>query len=146
MRTAERAALVRAGAVSEVLTWLGTPYLHQASQKGQGTDCLGLVRGVYRHLFGKEPELPPAYSRRAGREETLVAAAARHLTPVTSPEPGDVLFFRLRRSLPISHCGILIAKDRFVHAHDGQCVTSASLEGFWGEKLAAAYAFPSEVP
>lgn len=24
--------------------WIGTPYLHQASLKGVGTDCLGLVR------------------------------------------------------------------------------------------------------
>ena len=40
--------------------WIGTPYLHQASLKGVGTDCLGLVRGVsvsYTHLT-----LPTIYS------------------------------------------------------------------------------------
>ena len=28
--------------------WIGTPYRHQASLKGVGCDCLGLVRGVWR--------------------------------------------------------------------------------------------------
>ena len=28
--------------------WVGTPYRHQASLKGIGADCLGLVRGVWR--------------------------------------------------------------------------------------------------
>ncbi|HWW12917.1 MAG TPA: peptidase P60, partial [Brevundimonas sp.] len=42
-------------------SWLGTPYRHQASMKGQGADCLGLVRGVWREVVGAEPEATPAY-------------------------------------------------------------------------------------
>ena len=29
-------------------SWIGTPYHHQASVRGVGTDCIGLVRGVWR--------------------------------------------------------------------------------------------------
>ena len=51
--------------------WIGTPYRHQASLKGVGCDCLGLVRGVWREVMGEEPEAPPAYRpagpRRAAR-------------------------------------------------------------------------------
>ena len=43
--------------------WLGTPYHHQASVKGVGCDCLGLIRGVWRELCGPEPEAMPAYTR-----------------------------------------------------------------------------------
>ena len=32
--------------------WLGTPYVHQASSKGSGADCLGLIRGIWREIFG----------------------------------------------------------------------------------------------
>ena len=40
--------------------WLGTPYHHQASVKGVGCDCLGLIRGLWRELCGPEPEkMPP---------------------------------------------------------------------------------------
>ena len=35
--------------------WIGTPYRHQASLKGAGCDCLGLVRGVWREMVGPEP-------------------------------------------------------------------------------------------
>ena len=42
----------RAEILSEARDWLGTPYRHQASLKGAGCDCLGLVRGVWRALEG----------------------------------------------------------------------------------------------
>ena len=35
--------------------WAGTPYHHQASVKGVGCDCLGLIRGLWRELVGDEP-------------------------------------------------------------------------------------------
>jgi NlpC/P60 family putative phage cell wall peptidase len=37
---------IRIGA--EARAWIGTPDRHQASLKGMGCDCLGLVRGVWR--------------------------------------------------------------------------------------------------
>ena len=61
--------------------WLGTPYHHQASLKGVGTDCIGLVRGIYRELYGGEAEAIPAYSRdwaEATGEETLIARLLDH--------------------------------------------------------------------
>ena len=42
--------------------WIGTPYVHQGSARGAGTDCLGLIRGVWRQLYGSEPEVAPAYT------------------------------------------------------------------------------------
>ena len=32
--------------------WIGTPYRHQASKKGVGADCLGLLRGGWRDVIG----------------------------------------------------------------------------------------------
>jgi NlpC/P60 family putative phage cell wall peptidase len=45
--------------------WLGTPYRHQASLKGVGCDCLGLVRGVYAEAYGRPAATGPR--RRAGK-------------------------------------------------------------------------------
>ena len=53
--------LDRARIVAIVRAWCGTPYRHQASRKGVGCDCLGLVRGVYRELHGADPAVIPAY-------------------------------------------------------------------------------------
>jgi len=43
-------------AVREARRWIGTPYVHQACCRGAGTDCLGLIRGVWVALYGREPE------------------------------------------------------------------------------------------
>ena len=43
---------MRAAIVAAARGWLGTPYRHQASVRGEGADCLGLVRGVWRELIG----------------------------------------------------------------------------------------------
>lgn len=51
----ERVACVARG-------WIGTPYRHQASSKAAGADCLGLLRGVWREIYGDEPEAVPAYT------------------------------------------------------------------------------------
>jgi NlpC/P60 family putative phage cell wall peptidase len=42
--------ITRPTIVAETRAWLGTPYRHQASLKGVGCDCLGLVRGVWRAI------------------------------------------------------------------------------------------------
>lgn len=85
--------------VSEARGWLGTPYCHGASVKGVGCDCLGLVRGVWRAVFGGEPERADPYSpdwAEAVGEERLRDAARRHLAeiPVAQARPGDLLLFR----------------------------------------------------
>ncbi|MFZ2468534.1 MAG: peptidase, partial [Parvibaculum sedimenti] len=48
--------LTRAAVVAAARAWIGTPYRHQASCKGAGADCLGLVRGLWREFHGAEPE------------------------------------------------------------------------------------------
>jgi NlpC/P60 family putative phage cell wall peptidase len=138
---------IRKEVIAEARAWIGTPYRHQASRKGVGCDCLGLVRGVWRALYGAEPEIAPAYSpdwAEAGGTEALAAAAARHLVPVAVADaaPGDVLLFRWRPNLPAKHAAILVAENRLVHAHDGCAVTEAYFAGFWRRRLAFAFEFP----
>lgn len=94
-------------------SWIGTPYRHQGSVKGVGCDCLGLVRGIWRELYGAEPEVVPAYAadwaERAG-DERLMAAAGRHFLAVASfaeSLPGDLVLFRFRPHLAAKHAGIL---------------------------------------
>ena len=49
---------MRAEARAAAIRWLGTPYHHQASVRGAGCDCLGLIRGIYgRFHFSHAVEL-----------------------------------------------------------------------------------------
>ncbi len=93
-------------------SWIGTPYVHQASLKGVGCDCLGLLRGVWRELYGEEPQDVPPYSpdwAEATGAETLYMALSRHLTeiPKSALSPGDIALFRMVPRGPAKHCGII---------------------------------------
>ncbi len=133
--------------VATTRKWLGTPYHHQASQRGVGADCIGLVRGVWRDIYGLDAEQPPAYSRdwaEASGEETLLAAATRHLLSVDvgAIAPGDVIVFRLRPGLIAKHAAILATPQSFVHAMENAPACEVALTPWWRRRLAGAFAFP----
>ena len=127
--------------------WIGTPYHHQASVRGVGCDCLGLVRGVYREYTGLDPESPPAYSRdwaEARQAETMLDAASRHLIAVApaDAQPGHVLIFRLRPDTVAKHSAILASPTTMIHAIEGSPACEVSLSPWWRRRLAAVFAFP----
>lgn len=127
--------------------WLGTPYRHQASTLGAGCDCLGLVRGVWRALYGVEPVVLPNYSadwRRAGRDAGLLEAAeALMQQAVGGPTTGQLVLFRLGRTLAPRHCGIMVAASRFIHAQEGLGVVEANMTESWRRRVAASFEFPA---
>ena len=137
----------RAAIVMAARSWIGTPYRHQASLKGVGCDCLGLLRGVWREVIGTEPERPGPYTpdwAEAGGQDLLAEAAARHLRAVEPAEAGagDVVLFRWRPWLPAKHCAILTGPAAMVHAHDGASVAEVAFAPWWGRHRAGAFSFP----
>lgn len=136
--------------IAEARLWVGTPYLHQASVRGAGTDCLGLLRGVWRSVFGEEPEAVPAYTAdwaEPSRQEVLLEAAHRRLVPrpIGSVQIGDVLLFRMRDGSIAKHLGLQSAvgdHPRFIHAYTGYGVIESSLSMPWQRRIAARFAFP----
>jgi NlpC/P60 family putative phage cell wall peptidase len=132
-------------------TWVGTPYLHQGSCRGAGADCLGLVRGVWRELYGAEPESVPPYTAdwsELGEEERLLLAAHRHLEPVPVHlvKPGDVLVLRMSDAGLAKHLGIR-ASDTFgsgtlIHAYSGRGVVESPFSKTWVRRVAGSFRFP----
>ncbi|MFN7110537.1 MAG: NlpC/P60 family protein [Brevundimonas sp.] len=140
-----------AAVVAAARAWLGTPYRHQASVKGVGADCLGLVRGVWREVVGEEPEGLPAYSpdwAETGGRETLLEAAGRWLkpVPVEAMRAGDVLLFRMSPGAAVKHCAILSdlggPEPRMVHAYWGRAVVESWMGTWWRRRLVAVFRFP----
>lgn len=107
----ERAAVV-------ALRQIGVPYEYGGETR-DGFDCSGLVRYSYGAVGKSVP-------RSTGEQW-------RRLTPVSPKrlQVGDVLFFRIEGS--ISHVGIYLGDERFVHAPStGRSVGVASLDsGFY---------------
>lgn len=138
--------------VENARAWIGTPYRHQASCKGAGTDCLGLIRGLYRELYGHEPEIPPPYSAAWAEtsphapREMMFQAARRHLIEIDTADarPGDVLLFRMRQEQPMKHAAIQSRASCMIHAYARHCVAETSIGPWWQARLAAAFRYPSK--
>lgn len=133
--------------VSLARLWIGTPYHHQASRAGIGTDCLGLVRGIWRELYGSDPGARATYTRdwaETTGEETLLAAASRYLEPRPDavPQTGRILIFRFRRGAPAKHLGICSTADRMIHAMEGHPVAEVPIVPWWRRRIAGVFDFP----
>lgn len=136
--------------VAEARRWIGTPYLHQASAMGAGTDCLGLLRGVWRSILGAEPEAVPPYTEdwaEPSRDEVLLQAAERWLVrkDPNDAQVGDVLLFRMRQGSVAKHLGIQSvtgAGGSFVHAYTNHGVVESPLSQPWQRRIAARFSFP----
>ncbi len=145
--------MIRSALVAAARGWIGTPYVHQASVRGAGSDCLGLVRGVWREVYGREPEAIPAYSMDWSEpqgEERLWAAALRHLAAksIAQALPGNVVLFRMRQGSVAKHLGILSQTGdapQFIHAYSGHGVVESPLSAPWHRRIVACFEFPEEV-
>ncbi len=85
---------------------VGTPYRFGGSSTGTGFDCSGFVGFVFRNEAGID--LP-----RSTREMINLDAppVKRH-----ELEPGDLVFFNNRGRGRVSHAGIYIGDDQFIHS------------------------------
>jgi len=133
--------------VAEAMGWVGTPYRHQGARKGVGCDCLGLVRGVWRAVYGTEPERPGPYAMDWGettQADPLIEAARRHCAekPAGDGARGDLVIFRWKPRFAAKHAGILVGGDRFVHAYEGHGVVVSPLVPQWRRRIAGVFAFP----
>lgn len=136
--------------------WIGTPYHDQASVRGVGCDCLGLLRGVWRDFVGPEPMLVPPYSHdwgEAGPVEVLAEAARAAMIEldVADARTGNVILFRMRPGAIAKHCGILSGHGRngrsrrFIHAYERTGVIEEYLTPAWQRRVAFAFRFPDRI-
>lgn len=92
--------------VEEALGWLGTPYKYGGHEKKKGTDCSGMVVRVFEDVKGKK--LPRNSKKQA---EFCKKIKSKEVTA------GDLAFFATGKNKnEISHVGIMIDKNQFIHA------------------------------
>lgn len=109
----------RQNVVSEAITWLNTPYHHQAALKGVGVDCVMLMIEVYRKCGLVSVDVDPrpyAHDWHMHRSEEVYLGGVELLAaPVDVPQPGDIALFQFGRC--VSHGAIVTQWPMVIHAY-----------------------------
>ncbi len=107
---------------------IGTPYHYGGDSPEEGFDCSGLVQYAYQQAG---IDLP----RTTGQQYRRVQAI-----PSQFLRPGDLVFFTTKFNRFVSHVGIYLGNNRFIHApSSGKQVSIASLRNpYWRRHFAAA--------
>jgi NlpC/P60 family putative phage cell wall peptidase len=128
--------------------WIDTPYQHQVGLKGIGVDCAYLIGKVAEEAKLIEEFKVEPYSIEwhwHSKEEAMcniIESFGCVQIDLADARPGDILAFKYGRVC--SHLGILLADNRFVHAHlKAEKVIVNSLSGEFKERLERAYRFPN---
>jgi len=103
--------------LAEVSLWLGTPYRYGGNTK-KGTDCSGFVAQVYRRIYNKHLE-------RSSEDQ-----AKKNIKKVNKKglKTGDLVFFKTSsKSKKITHVGIFLRDDNFIHASTSKGVIVSNL-------------------
>ena len=136
-------AAVRQLVVAEALTWLKTPWHHQARIKGAGVDCAQFLVAVYLACGLIEEPAIDDYPRdwHLHRDEPrFVEILLQHCEPVDDPLPGDIAMFRYGRQP--AHGSIVVDWPVIIHAwlDVGQVTFSnVSVSAALSERLAGFY-------
>ncbi len=102
---------------AELKQWLGTPYKYAASDKGQGTDCSGMVMQVFRTVFDIKLQRNSA---------KIFEKNCRSISKDKLRE-ADLVFFNNGKSARITHVGIYLKDGYFVHASSSRGVIVSHL-------------------
>lgn len=137
--------MTRAEIIAAAHGWLGTPWVHQASCRGAGADCIGLVAGVAAECGSPDAArflATPAW-RCYGRhpDSTFLFAVCDELMDRIAVEAAalaDLLVFRCGKH-PM-HFGIVADGGRMIHAWLGAGkVCEHQLDAKWRARIVRAY-------
>ena len=110
-----------AAMLTEAEKYLGYPYVWGGSSPATSFDCSGFVSWVIGH---------------SGWDVGRMGAQAlyNYCTPVSSPRPGDLVFFRYTYDAPnpdgVTHCGIYVGDGMMLHCGDPVQYTSLNTS-YW---------------
>ena len=128
--------------IKEAKNWLGVKYEHRGITK-QGCDCTGLLIGILKtfgYLAGyKIKRYPNDWNLHAKAGNYIMEEIEGIATKVDIPSIGDLVLFNFGRC--ISHLGILIENNMFIHTHSnsGICLMSKRVNSSWGKRIVGYY-------
>lgn len=113
--------------IKSAMGLLGVAYRYGGTSARTGFDCSGFMQHIFRRSMGLN--LP----RTSAEQAKMGVHVSR-----SELQPGDLVFFRTMGRGRISHVGLYIGNDRFIHApRTGKNIEITSLSHkYWGAKYA----------
>ncbi len=106
--------------------WMGTPYSYGGLTKS-GVDCSGFVYNVYKEAYGVTLQ----------RNSAAMAKQVKRVSK-DDMQCGDLVFFTIKDKR-VSHVGIYMGDNRFVHASSSNGVSMADLgDAYWSKYFSGA--------
>jgi lipoprotein Spr len=100
--------------------WYGTKYRFGGTNKA-GIDCSSLVQKLYKYVYGMD----------LLRTSILQFRSSTYISERASLKEGDLIFFRIAYG-PVSHVGVYLGNNYFVHASSSKGVMISNLnESYW---------------
>lgn len=96
--------------------WLGTPYRY-GGFSFKGIDCSGFTKLIYENVYGVS----------IARSAIEIVKYVQRLSSDDELKEGDLVFFKTRNNR-ISHVGVYLGNNKFIHASTQQGVVVSSLE------------------
>ncbi len=113
----------------ELKRWLGTPYAHAGHTCGEGTDCSGMVMEVYQTV----------YDIKVQRNSAKMLEDNCRVIDLDDLREGDLVFFCTSSAGRVSHVGIYLKDNKFVHASSSRGVVVDDLrQNYWATHFHAA--------
>jgi LysM repeat protein len=108
--------------LSEATSHMGTPYVWGGSSAG-GFDCSGFIYYVFKE---------------AGADSVKRLSSEGYYSRsyyVNNPQPGDLVFFENTYKKGISHLGIYVGNNKFIHAGDNGVEITSLDNSYWKSKF-----------
>lgn len=108
----------------EASVWLGVPYRY-GGNTAKGVDCSGLVCNIYQNVY------------QISLERTVIGMYKKNCRKISRNKlkPGDLVFFHTtKKRKTISHVGIYLKKNTFIHATTASGVRLSQLNETYYKK------------
>ena len=106
--------------ISEIDDWYGTPYRYGGSSK-RGVDCSAFSRTILNEVFNTA--VPRTAQQQYDASDRIKKSQLKQ---------GDLVFFHTTRGGNITHVGIYLQNNKFVHASTSSGVMISDLESsYW---------------